>query len=126
MAKKEDHGAWIHALDTMFPNISIASVLPPYARKPLLITGLLWSSAREAKPSQMRMVSAAKDCVAERLQKVEKGQSVRQDMLAKLLGIMEGSINKTDKEEFTLDDVQQEAWIALYVLSCFRVRVLDI
>jgi hypothetical protein len=60
------------------------------------------------------IVQSAKDCVAQRSDTLRAGTETREDMLAQLFEVL---YTKGDKIDYSVQDIEQEAYSALYDLT---------
>lgn len=110
MRRRCDIRDYIASLDTLLPALCTASVMPAYARAPFLASGLLLSSVRKALKALKNIEEASETCVRERLQSRPNEDHPRADILNNLLEIHK---HKGDQQNFTMTDVQTEAYVGL-------------
>ena len=116
MQDRHDYGSFIASLDALVPVTALSGVSPPYIR-PLIFPAALLSpksTTRNAIRSLKHIMSAARSCVMQRQQDMKDGKPLRRDMLDKLFSI---HAEKGEKHDFQIRDIEQEAFVALYVIS---------
>lgn len=110
MRKRDDHGGYISALETLLPILCTASVLPSYARVPLMLSGFLIPSIRAALKSLAKIQEASLSCVRDRMVLKEKGEASREDILERLFRVYE---DRGDNVNFNVTDIQVEVFVGL-------------
>lgn len=110
MKDRDDHQGYISSLETLLPILCIASVLPSYARTPLILSGFLIPSVRAALKSFDKIRDASLSCVRDRIVLKEKGESKREDILEKLFNVYE---NQGEMTNFNITDIQVEVFVGL-------------
>jgi hypothetical protein len=115
-----DHGSWIESLDLLMPFLCMTAVAPSYVRPLILASAVVVPGSLKALKAIDNIGVAARSCVAKRFDEAPKseGQS-RTDILEQLYRI---HLEKGDKVDFQLGDIQQEAYVALLV--CHQVETL--
>ena len=110
MEDRHDYGQYIQALDTLMPPMVVASTSASYARPFILGSAILIPAARSAIKALNLIATAAKRCVSQRFEDVKAGKEVRHDMTDQMIEIYRENGAKLD---FTLHDIEQEAYVAL-------------
>jgi hypothetical protein len=107
-----DYGTYIESLDILFPIITLCCVAPSYLRSLFLVFTTLNPAVRKAARGYGKIVLALKNRVAERQCQLDQGKSNLKGILAMLFDIRN---NKGDEEDFQIPEIEQEAWLAMYV-----------
>jgi hypothetical protein len=111
MQDRHDFGSYIESLDQLLPPMVVSAVSPTYARPFILPAALLFPKTRKALASLKHIATAAKGCVAKRREEMASGnETIRNDILNKLFAI---HIDKGQKYDFQIPDIEQEAYVAL-------------
>ncbi len=112
MANREDHKSWIAHMDTLLPVLCIVAVAPSYTRSMILMSSVLNPVVRKALAAIDHIASAARTCVAERVN-IDigeiKGES-RRDLMQQFLDIKR---EKGEKVDFGTGEIHAEAYTAL-------------
>lgn len=115
MQNRHDHGNYIEALDTLMPVVCGSAVAASYARPFMMALSLLVPGLRKSIKALDHIDVAARSCVATRFEgqysatgKIDSAP--RRDLLQQLLEIRE---TKGEKVDFTLGDVESEAYVGL-------------
>ncbi|KAH8896794.1 cytochrome P450 oxidoreductase [Thozetella sp. PMI_491] len=114
MKSRHDHGRFIASLDTLMPPLCQVAVAPTYARPFILGSSVLIPAVRKALDSVNNIAKAARSCVAERCDALAAGAQPRSDLLQQLLDIRQA---KSDKVDFGIPEIQQEAYVAIFAGS---------
>ncbi|PWY73041.1 putative cytochrome P450 [Aspergillus heteromorphus CBS 117.55] len=109
LQEMRDHLGYMESTDTMIPVMAVAGVLPSYLRSAFMLSGLLFSSIRQAMVATMTLVKAADEAVEDRLQAEKRGEEQKPDVLTKIFNIyrLQGA-----KVDLRVEDVKVEAWVA--------------
>lgn len=109
-----DYNSWMSMLDRMMPVGASMSFLPNWARTPFALVGMLSADTRQAFKGFGKVVQDAQAAVKQRVDdsnSSDKGQASRNDVLSKLLQIVE---DRGDKIDFHIRDVETEIWMMIY------------
>lgn len=114
MSKRKDHESWIRSLDTLMPTMCTVAVAPSYTRPLIFMSAIINPQARKALSALNQIAGAARNCVAERLQRdMDKSEGPsRRDIMQQFLDLKR---DKGEKVDFGIGEVQSEIYTALYV-----------
>ncbi len=106
-----DYGEMIHSLDLLMPFLCMTAVAPTYVRPLILASAIVVPGSIKALKAIDNIGVAARTCVAKRFdQSPEQEGPKRTDILDQLYAI---HLEKGDKVDFHMGDIQQEAYVAL-------------
>ncbi|OAL30862.1 hypothetical protein AYO20_08555 [Fonsecaea nubica] len=107
-----DYQAWIASLDALMPGFCQVAVAPTYLRPFILLSSLFDSKMNAAIKCTQTMEVAAREGVARRQAELDQGSSTSdsRDLLQQLFNIQR---EKGEKMDFSMREVEQEAYIAL-------------
>ncbi|KAK4935422.1 hypothetical protein LTR10_023527 [Elasticomyces elasticus] len=110
-----DHGSWIESLDLLMPFLCMTAVAPTYVRSLILMSALVVPGSLKALKAIDNIGVAARKCVAERFDTASKDEGQhRTDIVEQLHEI---HLEKGEKVDFQIGDIQQEAYVALFAGS---------
>jgi len=110
MENSHDHEAWIASLDLLMPFVCMTAVAPSYTRPLILASALVVPGSLSALKALETIATASKNCVAKRFGKGAKSEEHRTDILDQLYSI---HVEKGEKVDFGLGEIEQEAYVAL-------------
>ncbi|KAI0403196.1 cytochrome P450 [Xylaria palmicola] len=111
MEKSHDHENWIQSLDQLMPFLCMTSVAPSCMRPLILSSALALPGSIRALKAVDTIGTAAREVVSKRLNVGANPEHERRtDILQQLYDIYE---EKGSKLDFSIGDIEQEAWVAL-------------
>ncbi|EXJ84620.1 hypothetical protein A1O3_05290 [Capronia epimyces CBS 606.96] len=115
METSSDHESWIHSLDLLMPFLCMTAVAPTYVRSLILASALVVPGSLAALKAIENIGTSARRCVAQRFAEESKDEGQhRSDILDQLYRI---HLEKGDKVDFNLGEIEQEAYVALFAGS---------
>lgn len=110
MENSHDHESWIQSLDLLMPFLCVTAVAPSYIRQFSLASALVVPGALKALKAVDNIGTAARTCVAKRFAKGSETTEHRTDILDQLYSI---HLEKGEKVDFGLGEIEQESYVAL-------------
>ncbi|KAI7774611.1 hypothetical protein LA080_008082 [Diaporthe eres] len=108
-------GGWIHSLDLLMPFLCLCAVAPASARPLILASSLFVPGSFKALKAVENIGISARSYVARRFDEGTQLETrKRTDMLQQLHDV---HLEKGDKVDFHMGDVEQEAYVALFAGS---------
>lgn len=115
LQKNHDHGGWIHSLDLLMPFLCLCAVAPASARPLILASSLFVPGSFKALKAVENIGISARSYVARRFDEGTQLETrKRTDMLQQLYDV---HLEKGDKVDFHMGDIEQEAYVALFAGS---------
>ncbi|KAJ0107927.1 pisatin demethylase [Diaporthe amygdali] len=115
LQNNHDHGGWIRSLDLLMPFLCLCAVAPVSARPFILASSLFVPGSFKALKAVEHIGISARSYVARRFDEGTRLESrKRSDMLQQLFEV---HLEKGDKVDFHMGDIEQEAYVALFAGS---------
>lgn len=110
MENSHDHESWIQSLDLLMPFVCMTAVAPSYIRQLILLSALVVPGSLKALKALDNIGTASRACVAKRFANSSETTENRADILNQLYSI---HLEKGEKVEFGLGEIEQESYVAL-------------
>lgn len=108
-----DHGGWMHSMHMLVPFLCMCAAAPAYVRPLILASSLVVPGSLKALKAIENIGTAARACVAKRFDQGPQleASEKRTDILQQLYDI---HVEKGSKVDFSMGDIEQEAYVALF------------